>query len=237
MGLTIDLAIAKTNKHASRDSGDAAEVIERPGGGFSVVLADGQGSGRSARTLGHFVCARAVSLLNEGVRDGATARGVNDALLALRHGQVSATLDILSVDLRDGTLLATRFAETPLLVDADGAPAIVPCASGPAGRYALARPASWRWPLAVGLRVVACSDGVFAAGQLPGGEPVDVPACIAGFERGAAARAVADGLLAAALAADRERPADDQTVVVVQIGDHQPAPNLIRRVSVEVPLP
>ncbi len=44
MPLKIDVAVAKTNKYASRESGDTVEIVERPGGGISVILADGQGS-------------------------------------------------------------------------------------------------------------------------------------------------------------------------------------------------
>ena len=46
VALTIDVAIAKTHKYASRDSGDTAEVVERPGGGLTLLVVDGQGSGR-----------------------------------------------------------------------------------------------------------------------------------------------------------------------------------------------
>jgi hypothetical protein len=39
--IDIQIAVAKTNKYASTESGDTVEVVERPHGGFSVVLADG----------------------------------------------------------------------------------------------------------------------------------------------------------------------------------------------------
>ena len=65
MGLSIELAIAKTNKYASRESEDTAEVVERPGGGISVVVADGQGSGRAANTLSLLVTKYAVAMLKE----------------------------------------------------------------------------------------------------------------------------------------------------------------------------
>ncbi|MEA2594599.1 MAG: hypothetical protein QOF01_1068, partial [Thermomicrobiales bacterium] len=84
MALAIDVAIAKTNKYASRDSGDTAEVVERPGGGVSVVVVDGQGSGPAAKTLSMLLSSKAVSLLKEGVRDGAVARAVHDSLFAFR---------------------------------------------------------------------------------------------------------------------------------------------------------
>ena len=47
--MEIQLAVAKIAKYAMSESGDTVEVIERPHGGVSVVLVDGQRSGRSAK--------------------------------------------------------------------------------------------------------------------------------------------------------------------------------------------
>ncbi|HEU0165419.1 MAG TPA: serine/threonine-protein phosphatase, partial [Thermomicrobiales bacterium] len=74
----IDLAIAKTEKYASRESGDTVELIERPSGGFSIVMIDGQGSGRAAKTLSLMLSSKAVALVKEGVRDGVVARATHD---------------------------------------------------------------------------------------------------------------------------------------------------------------
>src|SRR6476661_5200950 len=116
MPIALDVAIAKTNKYASRESGDTAEIVERPGGGVSVVVVDGQGSGAAAKTLSLMLSTRAVSLLKEGVRDGAVARAVHDSLFAYRHGKVSASFDIISFDLRTKTVVATRNAQTAMIV-------------------------------------------------------------------------------------------------------------------------
>jgi len=47
--MEICVGISKVSKYAVSDSGDTAEVVERPNGGLSVVLADGQSSGRGAK--------------------------------------------------------------------------------------------------------------------------------------------------------------------------------------------
>ena len=57
MPFEIQIAVAKTNKYASSESGDTVELVERPTGGFSVVLVDGQGSGQPAKTLSLLVSA------------------------------------------------------------------------------------------------------------------------------------------------------------------------------------
>ena len=237
MGLLIDIGIAKTNKYASRESGDTVEVVERPSGGFSVVLSDGQGSGRAAKTLSHLVCARAVSMLKDGVRDGAVVRGVQDALFAYRHGQVSATIDIVSVDLRTQELVVSRFSELPLLVSRRDEHELVEAGGDPAGRYALARPAVARWPLATGLRAVVVSDGVIGAGQRGEGPTLNLLTWAAGLPIDTPAQAVSDSLLAESIGLDSDKPADDMSVVVVRLDCHDDDRNLVRRLSLQVPVP
>ena len=72
--LNVEIAVAKAAKYAVHESGDSVEVIERPRGGLSVVMADGQRSGRSAKAISNIAVRKAMSLLSEGVRDGAVAR-------------------------------------------------------------------------------------------------------------------------------------------------------------------
>jgi hypothetical protein len=52
-------------------------VVERPNGGLSVVLADGQSSGRGAKAISLLVVRKVIGLLAEGVRDGAAARAAS----------------------------------------------------------------------------------------------------------------------------------------------------------------
>ena len=120
--LEVQVAVAKINKYATSESGDTVELVERPKGGFSVVVADGQRSGRSAKAISNIVARKAVQLLSEGVRDGAAARAAHDYLYTNRGGKVSATLNIISVDIRTRTLVISRNNESPVLVHtaADG---------------------------------------------------------------------------------------------------------------------
>jgi hypothetical protein len=78
--MDLHVAVAKTPKYATSESGDTLEMIERPGGGLSFVLVDGQRSGRSAKAISNLVARKAISLLAEGVRDGAAARAASDYL-------------------------------------------------------------------------------------------------------------------------------------------------------------
>ena len=67
--MEVQFAVAKVSKWASRESGDTLEMIERPHGGLSMVLVDGQTSGRSAKAISNLVARKAIQLLGEGVRD------------------------------------------------------------------------------------------------------------------------------------------------------------------------
>jgi len=108
--LEIQVAVAKINKYASSESGDTVELVERPHGGISIVVADGQRSGRSAKAISNIVVRKAISLLAEGVRDGAVARATHDYLHTQRGGKVSSELHIVSVDLVTQTLVISRNA-------------------------------------------------------------------------------------------------------------------------------
>ena len=70
----LSVAASKINKWAVRESGDTLEMIERPHGGISFVLADGQSSGEAAKAISIRVVRKVVSELAEGVRDGAAAQ-------------------------------------------------------------------------------------------------------------------------------------------------------------------
>src|SRR5512144_3366840 len=114
--MEVQIAVAKVNKYASSESGDTLEIVERPNGGLSVVLADGQSSGRGAKAISLMVVRKVIGLLAEGVRDGAAARAASDALFTDRRGKVICTLNIASVDLHSGTIVLTRNNPAPMYI-------------------------------------------------------------------------------------------------------------------------
>ena len=114
--MEVRIAVSKINKYASSSSGDTVEVVERPNGGVSVVMADGQSSGRGAKYISTLVVRKVITLLAEGVRDGAAARAASDSLFTERKGKVSSTLNILSVDIQTNTLVITRNNPSPVLI-------------------------------------------------------------------------------------------------------------------------
>ena len=237
MGLAIDVAVAKTNKYASRESGDTAELVERPGGGFSVVSVDGQGSGGAAKSLSLLLTSKAVALIKEGVRDGAVARAAHDHLFAYRHGRVSATLDVLSVDLRTKSVIVTRNSATPMVLGRNGHYEVLSGGSGPIGLYHLTRPTVSQVPLAAGLQVILMTDGVATAGERGGPASIDLASLAAErFSPDLPADTVANCLLDEAIRCDQGRPRDDMTVVALSLTTHDHG-TLVRRFAMYAPLP
>ena len=238
--LEVQVAVAKVSKYAVRESGDTVELIERPHGGFSLVMVDGQRSGRSAKAISNSVARKAVSLLADGVRDGAAARAAHDYLRTLRSGQVSATLNILSADLVTRTLVLSRNSHCPIIV-VRGPEHTVQTLEEPSeaiGIYPRTRPVIHELPIEAGLHVILFTDGVLVAGERYG-EKLDVPAFACHVLQGCAgadtAQAVADRLLARCLELERSKPGDDVSVVVTSVVPRQVTDD-VRRVSVRFPI-
>ena len=157
--LEVQTAVAKINKYATSESGDTVEVIERPRGGTSVVVADGQRSGRSAKAISNIVVRKAISLLAEGVRDGAVARATHDYLHLHRGGKVSAELNIVSVDLVTRTLVISRNSRCPILLQRGAEITLLDEASEAVGIYPNTKPSITELALAHNTTVIAFTDG------------------------------------------------------------------------------
>lgn len=233
--LHAHLAAAKTNHYATRESGDTVELVERPDGGFTMVLVDGQGHGMPAKLLSLQLTAKAVSLIKEGVRDGAVARAVSDYLHAYRGGRVSATLDLLSLDLHAAAVLVTRNAEVSGILRRGGQFSALTMTAGPLGVTRHSRPTVWRHEMEAGLAVVLYTDGIARAGARFGAV-LDPVADLADLnDPDAPAQVLADRLLTAAVAADHGRPHDDMTAIALTISARDET-TVVRRLTADVPL-
>lgn len=234
--LHIDIAVAKVPRYGALESGDTVEVIERPGGGLSVVLVDGQGSGRGAKTLSNLIATRAITQLKDGARDSLVARAVHDYLYTYRMGQVAATLNILSIDFASGSLRVSRNNPAPFFVLDAGAVQLHNEPSTPIGLYPSTRPVISEIPLRRGLQVVVFTDGLLKAGERYGVD-MELGNYLAGWrtdeERPAAA--LTEALLSRAMELDRNEPADDISIVVAAVVERESA-NRARRMTVSVPI-
>ncbi len=231
----LDVAVAKTRKYATPESGDTIEMIERPGGGMSFVVVDGQRSGKSAKAISNIVARKAVSLLAEGIRDGAAARAAHDYLYTHRAGKVSATLNIVSVDLESRTLVLSRNSHCPTIVSLNGEIRIFDEPSQPVGVLRGTKPIIHELPLTPGTTVVIFTDGLTSAGERKG-QALNVSELVRELSgRQLDAYDLAQALLQQALQADDQRPADDISILVLSISAVDQSDD-IRWLKVSMPL-
>jgi serine phosphatase RsbU (regulator of sigma subunit) len=233
--MEVQIAVAKVNKYAVSESGDTLEVVERPNGGLSVVLADGQSSGRGAKAISQMVVRKVIGLLAEGVRDGATARAASDALFTDKQGKVISTLNIASLDLSSGTIVLTRNNPAPMYVCRSEQIDCLQEESIPLGSSRNVRPLITEIAIEPGLIIVIYTDGLVHAGKRRG-MPMDVGATIRSVleDQDPSPQMLADSLLAQAVSLDENRPADDISVLVLKVaartGDN------VRRMTVRLPI-
>lgn len=233
--MEIQIAVAKVNKYAVSESGDTLEVVERPGGGLSVVLADGQTSGRGAKAVSQLVVRKVIGLLAEGVRDGAAARAASDALFTDKAGKVTCTLNIASVDLISKTIVLTRNNPAPTYVCQHSQIEAHGEESASLGTSRNVRPVITELDIKPGLTVIIFTDGIVHSGKRRG-QPMDVDKTLRELieEHDLNTQHLADALLARAVKLDDNRPADDISVLILKVlprsGDDA------RRMSVRLPI-
>jgi serine phosphatase RsbU (regulator of sigma subunit) len=233
--MEVQIAVAKVNKYAVSESGDTLEVVERPNGGLSVVLADGQSSGRGAKAISQMVVRKVIGLLAEGVRDGATARAASDALFTDKQGKVISTLNIASLDLSSGTIVLTRNNPAPMYVCLNEQIDCLQEESIPLGTSRNVRPLITEIAIEPGLIIVIYTDGLVHAGKRRG-TPMDVGATIRSVleDQDPSPQILADSLLAQAVSLDENRPADDISVLVLKVASR--TGDNVRRMTVRLPI-
>jgi serine phosphatase RsbU (regulator of sigma subunit) len=233
--MEVQIAVAKVNKYAVSESGDTLEVVERPNGGLSVVLADGQTSGQGAKAVSMLVVRKVIGLLAEGVRDGAAARAVSDSLYTEKKGKVISTLNIVSVDLQTNTVVITRNNPAPIFISRGEHTDCLGSESVPIGVSRNVRPVITEIPIEVGLTIVLFTDGLMNAGERRG-QPMDVSTSLQAMleDQDPSPQGIADALLNEAIHLDDGRPSDDMSVVVLRVlkrrGDD------VRRMTVRLPI-
>jgi serine phosphatase RsbU (regulator of sigma subunit) len=234
--MQINIAVAKTNKYASSESGDTLEFVERPNGGVSVVLADGQTSGKGAKAISMMVVRKVIALLAEGVRDGAAARAASDALYAERNGKVTATLNILSADLQTGTLVITRNNPTPVFIARGENVECISTTSQSIGTSKNIRPSITEFPLESGITIVIYTDGIKNAGDRSG-QLIDICTLLEALleDQEPTPQLIADNVLNQAIRIDQGRPNDDMSVVVLHVSSDET--DQIRRMTLRLPVP
>lgn len=233
--MEVQIAVAKINKYAVSESGDTLEVVERPNGGLSVVLADGQTSGRGAKAISMMVVRKVIGLLAEGVRDGAAARAASDTLYTERNGKVSCTLNIASIDLESNTMVLSRNNPAPIFICQSDQVECMGTNSSPLGINRGIRPVITQVEIEPGLIIVMYTDGLTHAGKRRG-HPMDVCKVIEAMleDQSPSSQGLADALLKHAVELDEGRPSDDISVVTLKVSSAKD--DQVRRMSVRLPI-
>jgi serine phosphatase RsbU (regulator of sigma subunit) len=233
--MEVQIAVAKVNKYAVSESGDTLEAIERPTGGLSVVLADGQTSGRGAKAISMLVVRKVIGLIAEGVRDGAAARAASDALFADKAGKVTCTLNIASVDLHSKTIVLTRNNPAPMFICRGEQIDEHNEESVSLGTSRNVRPVVTEIGIETGLTIVIFSDGISHAGERVG-RPMNVRQAIQSMleDQDPTPQQLADSLLEQAVRLDDNRPADDISILILKVSTR--TSDNVRRMNVRLPI-
>lgn len=233
--LEIHVAVAKVASHGSGESGDTLETIERPGGGFSFVLVDAQGTGRGAKSLSNLVATRAISLLKDGARDGAVARAVHDYLYTYRMGQALATLNILSVDFQSGRILVSRNNPAPFFVITPGGLRSYNEPATPIGLDPMIKPIISELAVEPFTYVVLFTDGLLRAGERYG-EDLELVNHLSAWPaaEGRNPEELTEDLLQRAVDLDRGELSDDVSILTLAVLPVE-QPSTVRRLYISAP--
>ena len=229
--MELRIAVSKINNAFLAQSGDTVEIIERPNGGLSTVLADGQVNGQSNKGISTMISHRVIGNISEGVRDGSAIRAVSSRVFAEHNGLVQAALTVISADMQSNTILISRNSPIPVFIASDGKVDCLTTECEPIGLRPDSTPAIVELPIKAGLIVVAFSDGIFNAGH-QSQQTFEISTTLESFldEQEPTAQEIADFLLNQAIRMDNGRPLDDMSVVVMAVSYQ--SPDQIRRMNV-----
>jgi len=231
----LRLAVAKTDRFGSGTTGDTVETTERPNGGISLVLADGQEEGQDSKAISTMVSHKIIEYITQGCRDSMAIRAASKDIFKEYNGKVKANLNVLSADLQTNTIVISRNNPVPVFLVTEGQVDTLSDESNPIGDQMDICPSIVELAIMPEMLIIMISDGVYNAGQ-PETNEMDILTTIEALveEQEPSAKEIADTLLNRAIRLDNNRPKDDMSVIVMLISPHS-ADN-IRRMSASMEL-
>jgi serine phosphatase RsbU (regulator of sigma subunit) len=235
--MEIKIGLAKTSKYAMEVCGDTCDIVERPHGGISAVIADGQGNGLAAHHTSSWVVNKTVQLISDGARDGAVARAVHDYLYAMKDKKVSCTLTVVSADLDTETMVISRNSNCPVIVRTEEYETVYDENVEPIGVNRHMKPLMYEIPLTAGMLIVSYTDGIAHAGKKRTGHPAEFEKIMAIIRANEAADVsfIARSIMDYALTLDADKASDDMTVLVMGITEGSAASPKIEQLEVTYP--
>lgn len=232
--MELQAAISKAARHSSSAPGDKVEIIERPHGGISIVMAEGKLSNRRSRSIAMKAVHSVLSLIASGMHDGAAARMVLSTIFKDHKGKAQVNLHIISCDLESQSIVITKNNSTPVVTVFEDSAEYLRFDGTSETEQALS-PSVFQFEIEEGRDFILVSDGILQAGTLYE-QPLDLCVLVESLfeDDEPTIQAVADSILTQAISQDVGRPQDDMTVIVLRISA-SPSYN-IRRECVHFPI-
>ena len=226
--MELRFAVAKTDQFGAATTGDTVETTERPNGGISIILADGQEDARDSKAISTMVSHKVIEFITQGYKDSIAVRSASNWIYQEYSGRVSANLNILTADLQTNTIVISRNNPVPVFLVTDGQVDTLSEDSVPIGTQLDVSPSIVELSLIPDMLIIMVSDGVYFAGQ-PEKNEMDILTIIKSLveEQEISTREIADTILNWAIRLDNDRPKDDMSVIVMLIS-HHPADNIRR---------
>ena len=233
--MEIQAAIAKIDQYSSNEEGNKVEIIERPNGGISIVMAEGKLSGSRSKGVTMKAVHAVLNLIAEGVPDGASSRVVLQRIRDEHRESADVKISILSCDLLSNTIVITKNNPVPVLIYEDGESRFLPIEEdSEIYRY---DPVVFQFEFQLGQTFILITEGVQNAGAFDDNK-IDLCTALDSIydddNEEPGVQVVADNILNQAIGHDSGRPRDDMTVVVLKVS---PATiKNIRRENVSFPI-
>ena len=218
IGMEIQAAIAKIDRYSFNEEGNKVEIIERPNGGISIVMAEGKLSGSRSKGVTMKAVHAVLNLIAEGVPDGASSRVVLQRIRDEHRERADVKLTILSCDLLSNTIVITKNNLVPVLIYEEGESRFLPLdEDSESHRY---DPVVYQFEYKLDQTFILITEGVQNAGAHEDNK-IDLRTALGSIYDEdideTSVQNVADYLLQQAIAYDSGRPRDDMTVVVLKV--------------------
>ena len=232
--MEIQAAIAKVDSYTSPQEGDKVEIIERPNGGISIIMAEGKLDNQRSKAISIKAVHALMGLISDGIHDGAASRAVLTNLKNEHHGRASVALSVISCDLESQTIIITKNNCVPVVIILPEQVDFLNLESETLAGGCIT-PAVFQFQLESDLTFFLLSDGICSAGG-QSHQSLDIREIMETFleDQSMDVQAMADFVLNQAISLDTGEPKDDMTVVVFRV---RPVLfNGIRRVSIQFPI-
>ncbi|NLC29418.1 MAG: SpoIIE family protein phosphatase [Chloroflexi bacterium] len=218
--MEIQAAISKIDRYSSDEQGNKVEIIERPNGGISIIMAEGKLSGRRSKAITIKAVHDVLYLISEGVPDGASARQVLSHIHSEHGEKAIVNISIISCDLRSKTIVITKNNHVPVLIYENGESRLLPIDDNPEERRH--DPVVYQFEYKLEQTFILISEGVMNAGEYNENK-IDLRTALESIyddeddNEKLGVQEVSDYLLKQAVGHDSGRPRDDMTVIILKV--------------------